>query len=96
MRYSPIDYFNMQLTLHLISFTNFVRCTSHNPYGVISLKRNYKRFTYYLTSIGVSFLVLSGFVSNSPTSGLKIIFASLLFIGILFLVFALVRLYRLK
>jgi hypothetical protein len=64
--------------------------------GYILLKRNHKMFTYYLTSFGVSFMVLSGFVSNSPTSGLKIIFASLLFFGILFLVFALVRLYRLK
>ena len=64
--------------------------------GYISFKSNYTGFIYYLTSIGVLFLVLSGFVSNSPTSGLKIIFASLLFIGILFLVIALVRLYRVK
>ena len=60
--------------------------------GYILLKRNHKVFTYYLASIGVLFLVLGGFLSNSPTSGLKIIFASLLFIGILFLVIALVRL----
>ncbi|AMQ05556.1 YjdJ family protein [Sporosarcina psychrophila] len=60
--------------------------------GYSLLKRNHKVFTYYLASISVLFLVLGGFLSNSPTSGLKIIFAILLFIGILFLVTALVRL----
>ncbi len=60
--------------------------------GSILFKRNHKVFTYYLTSIGVLVLALSGFVSNSPTNGLKIIFASLLFFGILFLVIPLVRL----
>ncbi len=60
--------------------------------GYILFKRNLKVFTYYLTSIGFLLLVLSGFVSNSPTSGLKIISASLLFFGILFLVIALIRL----
>ena len=59
--------------------------------GYISLKRNYKVFTYYLMSIGFLLLMLSGFVSNSPTSGLKIISTSLLFIGIL-LIITLVRL----
>jgi len=60
--------------------------------GYISLKRNHKVFTFYLTSIGVSFLVVSSLLCNSPTSGLGIISVSLLFIGILFLVIALVRL----
>jgi len=64
--------------------------------GYIFLKRNHRVFTYYLTSIGVLLLVLSGFLSNSPTSGLKIISISLLFIVILLLVSILVRLVKNK
>jgi len=64
--------------------------------GYILLKRNQKVFSYFLTSIGFLSLVLSGFISNSPTSGLKIIFNTLLFIGILLIVVALIRLFKNK
>lgn len=94
----PIDYFMYAAKfapvfplLMLLSGTYLIILL-----GYILLKRNHKVFTYYLASIGVLFLVFGGFLSNSPTSGLKIIFASLLFIGILILVTAVVRLYRLK
>ncbi|MCG7333805.1 YjdJ family protein [Sporosarcina sp. ACRSM] len=51
--------------------------------GYTLLKCNGRMFEYFLFWIGVSFLVLSGFVSKSPTIGLKIFFVSFLVIGIL-------------
>ncbi|MFC5588169.1 YjdJ family protein [Sporosarcina soli] len=51
--------------------------------GYTSLKSNRRVFKYFLSGIGALFLVLSGFVSNSPTIGLKIFFVSFLLIGIL-------------
>jgi hypothetical protein len=51
--------------------------------GYTSLKRNRRVFKYFLSSIGALFLVLSDFISNSPTFGLKIFFVSFLVIGIL-------------
>lgn len=59
--------------------------------GYILLKRNDKLFSYFLTSIGVIFLVLSGFVSNSPTIGLKYFFISFLILGMILIVIALNR-----
>ncbi|WP_342543607.1 DUF4306 domain-containing protein [Paenisporosarcina sp. FSL H8-0542] len=59
--------------------------------GYILLKRNDKLFSYFLTSIGVIFLVLSGFVSNSPTIGLKYFFISFLLLGMISIVIALNR-----
>ena len=64
--------------------------------GFIVLKRRTKMFSYFLTSIGLLFLVLSGFVSDSPTLGLNVFFISFLFIGILSLGIALVRLFNKK
>ncbi|MGE6486949.1 DUF4306 domain-containing protein [Paenisporosarcina sp. NPDC076898] len=61
--------------------------------GYIVLKRRKKMFSYFLTSIGVLFLVLSGFVSQSPTRGLKVFFLSFLFVGILSIGIALLRLF---
>lgn len=90
----PVDYFIYAAKfaplfplLMLVSGTYLIILMGYN-----SLKRNHKVFIYYLTSIGVLFLVLSGFLSNSPTSGLKVIFTSLLFFGFLILVAPLVRL----
>lgn len=59
--------------------------------GYILLKRNDKLFSYFLTSIGVIFLVLSGFVSNSPTIGLKYFCISFLLLGMISIVIALNR-----
>ena len=64
--------------------------------GYILLKRNDKMFSYFLTSIGILFLVLSGFVSNSPTIGLKIFFISFLLIGMISIVIALLRIFNNK
>lgn len=60
------------------------------------LKRNDKIFSYFLTSIGALFLVLSGFVSNSPTIGLKILFISFLLIGMISIAIALIRIFNNK
>lgn len=64
--------------------------------GYILLKRKDKVFSYFLTSVGVLFLVLSGFVSNSPTIGLKILFISFLLIGMISIVIALLRIFNNK
>lgn len=64
--------------------------------GYILLRRNDKMFSYFLTSIGVLFLVLSGFVSNSPTIGLKILFISFLLIGMISIAIALIRIFNNK
>lgn len=61
--------------------------------GYILLKRNDKIFSYFTTSIGLLFLVLSSFVSNSPTIGLKILFISFLFIGMISIAIVLIRTY---
>lgn len=39
--------------------------------GYILLKRKDRTFSYFLSGVGVLFLVLSGFVSKSSTTGLK-------------------------
>ena len=90
----PIDHFVYAAKflpvfplLMLLSGTYFIILI-----GYMLLKRNYKMFSYFLACIGILSLVLSGFVSNSPTSGLKIISNSFLFIGILLLAITLVRL----
>ncbi|WP_166462444.1 YjdJ family protein [Psychrobacillus vulpis] len=62
--------------------------------GYILFKHNDKKFSYFLSSIGVLFLVLSGFVSNSPTIGLKYFFTIFLFIGIISIVIALIRIFQ--
>lgn len=64
--------------------------------GIILLKRNDKAFSYFLVFIGVLFLSLSGFLSNSPTSGLKIFFYSCLAIGIFSIAFAVLRFFTSK
>jgi Domain of unknown function (DUF4306) len=64
--------------------------------GYILFKRNSRIFSYFLSGIGVLFLVLSGFVSNSPTIGLKIFFVSFLLIGIVAVVIALHRFFNNK
>ena len=77
--------------LMLLSGTYFFILT-----GFILLKRNDKIFTYFLSCIGVLFLSLSVFVSNSPTIGLKIFFFSFLAIGILLIVIALLKFFNNK
>lgn len=62
--------------------------------GYILFKRNDKIFSYFATSIGILFLVLSGFVSNSPTVGLKILFISFLLIGIISIFIVLFRIFN--
>ena len=64
--------------------------------GYILLKRKDRTFSYFLSGVGVVFLVLSGFVSNSPTTGLKIFFVSFLLIGILAVAIALLRFFNNK
>jgi hypothetical protein len=64
--------------------------------GFILLKRNVKIFSCFLVCIGVLFLILSGFISNSPTIGLKIFFYSFVVIGILSIVIALSRIFNNK
>ncbi len=64
--------------------------------GYTLLKRNEWMFKYFLSGIGALFLVLSGFVSNSTTIGLKIFFFSFLLIGILSIVIALLRFFNVK
>jgi len=64
--------------------------------GYILLKGNDKMFSYFLTSIGVLFLIFSGFASNSPTIGLKIFFISFLLIGMISIVIALLRIFNNK
>ena len=59
--------------------------------GYILLKRKGRIFSYFLSGIGALFLVLSGFVSKSPTAGLKIFFVGFLLIGILALAMVLLR-----
>ncbi|MFJ7828515.1 DUF4306 domain-containing protein [Psychrobacillus sp. NPDC096623] len=61
--------------------------------GYSLLKHNYKKFSYFLTGLGVLSLVLSGLVSNSPTYGLKIFFNSFLLIGIISIAIALIRIF---
>ena len=62
--------------------------------GFILLKRNVKTFSYFLICIGFLFLFLSGFLSDSPTTGLKILFNTCLIIGILSIVIALLRFFN--
>lgn len=62
--------------------------------GYILLKRKDRTFTYFLSGVGVVFLILSGFVSNSPTTGLKIFFVSFLLIGIIAVAIALLRFFK--
>ena len=94
----PIDYFVYAAKflptfplIMLLSGTYFLILI-----GYILLKRNDKMLSYFLSSIGVIFLVLSGFVSNSPTIGLKIFFISFLLIGMISIVFALIRIFNNK
>lgn len=64
--------------------------------GYSLLKQNNKKFSYFLTCIGVLFLILSGLVSTSPTYGLKIFFYSFIFIGISSIGISLLRLSKYK
>ena len=64
--------------------------------GYILLKRKDRTFSYFLSGVGVLFLVLSGFVSKSPTTGLKIFFVSFLLIGIVAVSIVLHRLFKNK
>ena len=64
--------------------------------GYILLKRKDRTFSYFLSGVGVLFLVLSGFVSKSPTTGLKIFFASFLLLGIVAVSIGLQRLFKNK
>ncbi len=57
--------------------------------GFVLFKRNDKVFSYFLSCIGLIFLSLSVLVSNSPTTGLSILFISFLILGILAIVIAL-------
>ncbi|MFJ7934554.1 YjdJ family protein [Sporosarcina sp. NPDC096371] len=59
--------------------------------GYKLFNRSDRSLSVFLSGIGVLFLVLSGFVSNSPTMGLKIFFVSFLLIGIGSIVIALLR-----
>lgn len=63
--------------------------------GYVLFKRNIKKYSYFLSCIGVIFLVLSVLVSSSPTIGLKIFFNCFLLLGILLIVIALLRLFNL-
>ncbi|MEK4520335.1 YjdJ family protein [Psychrobacillus sp. FSL W7-1457] len=51
--------------------------------GYILFRRKTKLFSYFLTGIGIVFLVLCSLVSGSPTIGLTMFFYSTLLIGIL-------------
>jgi hypothetical protein len=64
--------------------------------GYILLKRKDRAFSYFLSGVGVVFLILSGFVSKSPTTGLKIFFVSFLLIGILAVAIALLIFFNKK
>ncbi len=70
--------------------------TSRKLVGYLLLKRKDKTFTYYLSGVGVLFLVLSGFVSKSPTTGLEIFFVSFLLVGIVAVAIALYRFFNNK
>ncbi|MFJ5624780.1 YjdJ family protein [Peribacillus loiseleuriae] len=64
--------------------------------GYILLKHKDKMFSYFLSCLGVLYLGLSSFVSKSPTNGLKFFFNSFLFLGILSIVIALLRIFKHK
>lgn len=64
--------------------------------GYILSKRKDRTCSYFLSGVGVLFLVLSGFASKSPTTGLKILFVSFLLIGILAVAIALHRFFNNK
>ena len=94
----PIDYF-VYATKFLPTFPLIMLLSGTYLLiliGYILLKRNDKMFSYFLTSIGILFLVLSGFVSNSPTIGLKIFFTSFLLIGMISILIALLRIFNNK
>lgn len=90
----PIDHFVYAAKfaptfplLMLLSATYFVILL-----GYILLKHKGRIFSYFLSALGVLFVILSGFISKSPTTGLKIFFVSFLLIGILAVAIALLRL----
>lgn len=64
--------------------------------GYSLLKNNLNKFSYFLIGIGILFLILSIFISNSPTSGLKLIFYISLLIGISSLAIALYSIWKVK
>ncbi|WP_313894386.1 YjdJ family protein [Psychrobacillus sp.] len=64
--------------------------------GFLVFRHNKEKFSYFLSTIGVLFLGLSSFLSNSPTTGLKIFFNSFLIMGILIIGVVLFRLTRMK
>ena len=64
--------------------------------GYILFKRKDRTFSYFLSGVGVVFLILSSFVSKSPTTGLKIFFVSFLLIGIVAVAIALLRFFNRK
>lgn len=65
-------------------------------FGYILLKHKDKLFLYFLSTIGLLFLALSGFVSNSPTAGLKVFFISFLSIGGILIIIVLLRIFNNK
>jgi len=65
-------------------------------FGYILLKHNNKLFLYFLSTIGLLFLILSGFVSSSPTVGLEIFFISFLSIGVILIIIVLLRIFNNK
>ncbi|QFG00006.1 DUF4306 domain-containing protein [Psychrobacillus glaciei] len=62
--------------------------------GYALLKRKGKKFPYFLSCIGVLFIVLSVLVPSSPTIGLKSFFNCFLLMGILLIVIALLKLFN--
>ena len=94
----PIDHFVYAAKfaptfplLMLLSVTSLIILV-----GYILLKRKDRTFSYFLSGVGVVFLILSGFVSKSPTTGLKIFFVSFLLIGIFAVAIALLRFFNKK
>lgn len=58
--------------------------------GYMLCRGKTKQFSYFLTFVGIVFLILCNLVSDSPTTGLTMFFYSSLFIGILMMGIAMI------
>ena len=58
--------------------------------GYLFLKQHHKYFAYFLFLFSVILIVSSTFISNSPTSGAKIIYRTMIFSSVFIIIVALV------
>lgn len=92
----PIDHFvyaaKFEPTFPLVMLISGVYFISVLLY--VLLKHSSKAFSYYLSCVGLLFVIGSDVVSDSSTIGLNLFFTVFLGIGVLFLVMALVRIFK--